>query len=96
MNVTAGDDDSNLSVQARLITGQNTFDGPQFQYNVYIGGRQHVPAVSGWYGRVGSAFRSDGNDDNNNDVITGRQIEYCIFCDDFEWGSEWRWPSVVE
>jgi hypothetical protein len=96
VNVTAGDDDSNLSVQARLITGPNTFDGLQFQLNDWIAGRQHNPAVSGWYGRLGTAFRSDSNIDENGAVITGRQIEHCIFCDDFEWGSEWRWPTVVE
>ncbi len=96
VNVTAGDDDSSLSVQARLITGPNTFDGLQFQLNDWIDGRQHNPAVSGWYGRLGTAFRSDSNIDENGAVITGRQIEHCIFCDDFEWGSEWRWPAVVE
>ena len=95
-NVTAGDDNSLLNVQARLITGQNTFDGLQYQHNVYIDGRQHTPAASGWYGRLGTAFRSDSNDDETTDVITGRQIEHCIFCDDFEWGSEWRWPTAVE
>jgi len=93
---TAGDDISKLSVQARLITGQDTFDGLQFQLNDWIAGRQHVPAVSGWYGRLGSAFRSDSNKDENSDVIAGRQIEHCIFCDDFKWGSEWRWPTAVE
>lgn len=96
VNVTAGDDNSQLSVQARLITGQNAFDGLQFQFNDWIDGRQHAPAVSGWYGRLGSAFRSDSNKDETTDVITGRQIEHCIFCDDFEWGSEWRWPTAVE
>ncbi len=96
VNVTAGDDDSSNSIQARLITGQNTFDGPQVQHNVYIDGIQQLPAVSGWYGRLGTAFRSAGNVDETTDVITGRQIEHCIYCDDFEWGSEWRWPTVVE
>jgi hypothetical protein len=96
VNVTAGDDDSSLSVQARLITAPNDFDGLQFQLNDWIDGRQHNPAVSGWYGRLGTVFRSDSNVDKNKPVITGRQIEHCIFCDDFEWGSEWRWPGVVE
>jgi hypothetical protein len=95
-SVTAGDDDDMLSVQARLITGPGTFDGLQFQLNDWIDGRQHNPAVSGWYGRLGSVFRSDSNVDENGAVITGRHIEHCIFCDDFEWGSEWRWPGVVE
>jgi hypothetical protein len=37
----------------------------------------------------------------NDDFIVGRDIEHCLFCDDFDWfdpgGSDslWRWSSVV-
>ena len=90
--------DTSESIQARLVTGQNQFDGPQIQFNVYENSVQDTPASHGWYGRLGSSWRSDGNDQDpppTDDHITGRDIESCLFCDDFEWGSGWRWSSTV-
>jgi len=84
------------------MRGQNDFDGSQVQYSVWEGDPKETPASHGWYGRVGSSWRSLGNDqDPLDDHIIGRDIEYCLFCDDFEWfdpgspGSLWRWTSTV-
>ena len=93
---SVGDDpDNSDSIQARLVSGQNTFDGPQIQYNVWVQGGQNFPASGGWYGRLASSWRSAGNEETNALVETGRQILYCLFCDDFEWGSSWRWSATV-
>jgi len=99
--VTPGDDDSSFSVQARLITGHATFAGDQEQLNVYTDGSQARAGTAGWYGRLASTYRSASNDETADDVITARQIEHCLFCDDFEWfhpggpDSLWRWTSSL-
>jgi len=92
---SVGDDpDNSDSIQARLVSGQDTFDGPQIQYNVWVQGGQILPASGGWYGRLASSWNSAGNEETNALVETGRQILYCLFCDDFEWGSSWRWSRT--
>lgn len=94
-SVSAGTD-TDESVQARLINGPGSFAGPQIQYNVWETNAQKTPVSHGWYGRLGSAWEGVGNDqDATHDHITGRHIEACIFCEDSEWGSSWRW-SVTE
>jgi len=102
---SAGTDESGWSVQARIVIGPDTFDGPQVQYNTWETGTQGIPASHGWYGRLGSVWESVGNDQDpppgNTEHIMGRNIEHCLFCDDFEWftpggsGSLWRWSSSV-
>jgi len=102
---SAGTDENGESVQARIITGPNTFDGPQVQYNTWEPGTQGIPASHGWYGRLASGWESIGNDQDpppgNTEHIMGRNIEHCLFCADFEWftpggnGSLWRWSSSV-
>jgi hypothetical protein len=95
-----GDDASFRSVQARLMTGPNTFQGDQVQYNIWTDTNQHEVGSGGWYGQLGSAWRSNGNSETGNAVVTGRDIDYCMFCDDFEWfqpggpGNLWRWSST--
>ncbi len=92
-----GDDNDGASVQVRIITGPNAFEGPQEQFNIWTNVNQNFPASGGWYGRTGSAWRSNGNATlPGQDNITGRQIGHCLHCDDFEWGSDWRWPTKVE
>ena len=105
LRASPGGDLADESVQARIVTGQDTFDGPQIQYNVWETNNQTRPASHGWYGRLASAWRSVGNDQDQQapfeDHITGRQIEHCLFCDDFEWfhpgstGSLWRWTASL-
>lgn len=102
---SAGTDEDLGSVQARIITGPNTFDGPQVQYNTWETGWQESPASHGWYGRLASGWDSSGNDEDpppgNTEHIMGRNIDHCLFCDDFEWftpggnGSLWRWSWSV-
>ncbi len=91
------------SIEARLVTGSNQFDGPQAQFNVWDNDKsQSFPGAHGWYGRLSASWRTltwDGTpkpDVINDDFIIGRDVEYCLFCDDFEWGGEWRWSSNVE
>ena len=94
---SAGADVADESVQARIITGQNTFDGPQVQYNIWETSTQETPVSHGWYGRVATAWSSIGNADDpppSQEHIMGRNIEHCLFCADFEWGL-WRWSSTV-
>jgi len=92
--------DTSESIQTRLVTGPNQFDGPQTQLNVYEDSFQDTPASHGWYGQLGAVWRSDGNDQDpppTDDHITGRQSGSCsIYCDDLEWGSTWRWSVTVQ
>jgi len=101
-SVASGPDQSG-SIEARLVTGSDEFDGPQVQYNVWDNSNgQEFPGSHGWYGRLSTTWRTltwDGEpkpDSTNDDFIIGRDIEYCLHCDDFEWGSTWRWSSAVE
>ena len=104
VNSSAGSDTDD-SVQARIVTGVNTFDGPQIQLNVWETNDQEAAGAHGWYGRLSSAWRSVGNDQNNMSPfevhVTGRDIEHCLFCDDFEWfspagsGNLWRWDGTL-
>jgi hypothetical protein len=94
--------DPGTSIEARLVTGPNQFAGPQVQYNVWENSTQHFPGAHGWYGRLATNWRTltwDGDptpDNTNDNFIIGRDVEYCLFCDDFEWGGEWRWSSSVD
>ena len=97
INASVGTD-TDYSVQTRLVNGPGTFVGPQAQYNVWETNNQYTPASYGWYGHVGSAWESVGNDQDPppyDDHITGRHIEACIYCDDLEWGSAWRWAATL-
>jgi hypothetical protein len=63
--------------------------------------------IHGWYGRLSTPWDSltwDGEpepDNINGQFIIGRDIEHCMFCDDFEWfspgspGSLWRWSATA-
>jgi hypothetical protein len=112
---SAGPDTSN-SIEARVVSGPNAFDATgdgadedQVQYNVWDNDSvQWLPGTQGWYGRLATVWYSlswDGqpppNDSDNGSFIIGRDIEYCMLCDDFEWfspaspGSLWRWSSTA-
>ena len=102
-SAVASGSDLGESIEARLVTGSNQFDGGQVQYNVWDNDNtQSQPGAHGSYGRLATDWRSqtwDGDpkpDVINDDFIIGRDIEYCLFCDDFEWGGPWRWSSQVE
>ncbi len=110
---SAGPDTVN-SIEARVVSGPNAFDANgdsaddnQVQYNVWDNSNQWLPGNQGWYGRLATVWYSlswDGvpppNDPDTGSFIIGRDIEYCMFCDDFEWhspgstGSLWRWTRV--
>jgi hypothetical protein len=96
------------SIEARLVTGPNQFAGPQFQLNVWDNDNaQGQPGAHGWYGHSATTWRSltwNGNPPPNNQnepFIIGRDIEDCIFCDDFDWfdpggtGNLWRWTLAL-
>ena len=102
-----------MSIEARVVTGPNAFDhdgdgidDPQVQYNTWDNdNNQQFPGAHGWYGRLAADWRSltwDGLPhpaNTNKTFIISRDIEHCVFCDDFEWfnpagpGSLWRWSS---
>ncbi|MEJ2085898.1 MAG: hypothetical protein P8Y44_09500, partial [Acidobacteriota bacterium] len=105
--VSAGTDPTQ-SIEARVVSGPGSFDADgdgandnQVQYNVWESGGQNRPQSHGWYGRLATNWQSQGLGDETGLVIVGRDIEYCLFCDDFEWhspaspGSLWRWTSTL-
>ena len=98
INASVGSD-TNYSLQARVISGPNTFAGPQIQWNIWEPNNQYGPVANGWYGHVGTAWESVGSDQNDSppfsDHILGRDLDTCIFCDDQEWGSLWRWAAAL-
>jgi len=89
------------SIEARLVTGVDEFAGSQVQYNVYNDASHNSPETHGWYGRLATDWTTpswDGDPspiNNNAGFVIGRDVEYCIFCDDLEWGSTWRWSVSV-
>jgi hypothetical protein len=102
--VASGADQGN-SIEARLVTGPNQFDGPQVQFNVSDSATtQGRPGSHGWYGHLTSSWVSpvkDGEPPNNKGFVIGRDVDHCIYCDDLEWhqtdgsGNLWRWSDVV-
>ena len=105
-DVSSGADPGD-SIEARLVTGPNQFDGDQVQLNTWDNNTQQNPGAHGWYGRLATNWRSNTWDGEpppnviNDNFIIGRDIEDCLFCDDFEWfspaspGSLWRWSSTL-
>ena len=97
------------SIEARVVTGVNEFDGdgdgiddPQMQLNVWGDGGQATPGAHGWYGRTAADWDSlTWDEDPDHSHVISRDLEHCMFCDDFEWfhpgspGSLWRWTSSV-
>ena len=103
------------SIEARIVTGPNAFDAdgdgidePQVQYNTWDNdNNQQDPGAHGFYGLISTPWDTstwDGEpepDSINDQFIVGRDIDYCLFCDDFEWfspagpGSLWRWTSTL-
>ena len=95
-----GSDSEPNSIQARMVTGSNQFAGPQIQVNVWTAGDQGPSGVGGWDGRVAVVWRSAGNPDASNSVITAQFWEFgilsCdIFCDGFESGDTTAWSNAV-
>jgi len=76
-------EDTDGSIQGRFVTGNEQFDGPQFQINQYAPGGQYDPAVGGRDGVVAVAWGSGNNaSSGNDDVITGRSWLTCgDFCE---------------
>lgn len=99
--------DAIASIEARLVTGSDTFEGGQVQLNLWENNTQQTPGAHGWYGRMTSSWDTltwDGDPpptSGSDDFIVGRDIEACIFCDDFDWfdaagaGNLWRWSAVT-
>lgn len=111
----ASGDDLGDSIEARVVSGVNAFDhdgdgadDPQEQLNLWDNdNNQQLPGAHGWYGRLATNWRTlswDGTPHPSNtgdDFIVGRDIEQCLFCDDFDWfdpggnGNLWRWSSAT-
>ena len=83
--VSAGDD-SDMSIEGRMVTGANTFGGPQFTINKFTPSAQTSPGVGGMGDAVAVAWSSvGGNVEDDDDVITAQGWSVCgIFCDSFE------------
>jgi len=109
---TASGPDLAGSIEARLVAGIDDMGNPVFgsdqtQYNIWDNdGRQGPMGAHGWYGRAAANWRTPTWEIEpgvvvNDDFILGRDVEYCLFCDDFEWfhpggpDSLWRWTSSL-
>lgn len=80
-----GDDNDSRSIQGRIVTGIDQFNGAQFQLNDWITGAQQHPGIGGRNGNIAVAWRSNGNIDTNSAVIVGQIWSVCgIYCDGFE------------
>jgi hypothetical protein len=94
-----GTDSSSQSVQGRVVTGVDQFEGPQVQLNAFEPGSQHEPDVGAWGLGVALAWHSAGGNpaEPTDDSILGRLFGVCggIFCDDFEAGATQAWSSTV-
>lgn len=89
--------DGDASIQARVITGPDQFDGPQLQLNVYETGAQEFLGAFGRDGLAAVAWQSSGNDEVPVEPnITSRHIEICLFCDGFESGGTSRWSASTD
>lgn len=80
-----GNDIDFRSIQGRIVTGNDQFNGSQFQLNVWTAGGQQHPGIGGRDGNIAVAWRSAGNADTNKAVIVGQIWSVCgIYCDSFE------------
>ena len=83
-DVTSGSDDDR-SIQARIVTGANQFEGNQFQVNQWTTDAQDDPAVGGRAGFLSVSWSSGSNSETQSNVILARTWSICgIFCDSFE------------
>jgi hypothetical protein len=83
--VSSGPDGEPDSIEGRVITGANQFDGSQFLVNGYVLDSQGFPGIGGLDGRVAISWRSRGNDETSQNVIQGLGWSVCgIFCNGFE------------
>jgi len=84
---SVGDDSDEKSIQGRIVTGANQFDGAQFQVNDSTAGHQETPGIGGRNDRIGIAWRSWGVEMPY--TIVGQSWSVCgIFCDGFEGGDD--------
>jgi hypothetical protein len=83
--VSVGNDNDGRSIQGRIVTGSDQFGSADFQINRYIRVNQNNPGLDGLDGRIAVAWRSNGNEETLDDVITAQLWNICgIFCDGFE------------
>jgi len=84
-NRTSGMDIEPNSIEARVVTGVNQFDGPQFLVNQYTAKSQSFPGIGGINNSVAIAWRSQENSETSQNVIQGLGWNICgIFCNGFE------------
>jgi len=82
---SVGDDNSDTSIQGRIVTGSGQFLGPQFQVNISTISKQNTPGIGGQGGTVAVVWRSGTFEGANGAYILGQTWTICgIFCDGFE------------
>lgn len=80
-----GEDNEPDSIEGRVLSGANQFDGSQFLVNQYVLDGQSFPSIGGAGQRVAITWRSQSNDETSQNVIQGLGWSVCgIFCDSFE------------
>jgi len=83
-NISGMDIEAN-SVEGRVVTGVNQFDGSQFLVNQYTAKSQGFPGIGGANNSVAIAWRSQENSETSQNVIQGLGWNICgIFCNGFE------------
>jgi hypothetical protein len=93
-----GSDPDDQSIQARVVTGVDQFDGPQVQLNVFEDGTQHQPDIGASGFSIAFAWQSGSTPaEPTDDGILGGRIDLCsgIYCDGFETGDTLQWSSTV-
>jgi len=90
-----GDDDSQDSIQARIVDDEGAAVGAQFQVNTWVQNNQGRPNVGSSVGRLGIVWASAGRSVEvpGGTHLLGYLLDYCLFCDDFESGDVDRWDN---
>ena len=82
---SVGGDADSSSIQGRIVTDADQFNGAQFQVNVWTPSTQVTPAIGGRDGEIAVAWRSASFEDESGAVIVGQTWSICgIYCDGFE------------
>jgi len=82
---SVGGDVGSRSIQGRIVTGADQFNGTQFQVNVWTPKNQSAPGIGGRNGEIAVAWRSASFEDESGVVVVGQTWSVCgIYCDSFE------------
>jgi len=73
---SAGADNAPNSIEGRIVTNYNQFPSSQFLINQYTDQSQGFPGISGYKGRIATAWRSQRNAETSENVIEAIHRSY--------------------